>query len=74
MVSLPVSGPTSPLIGLTNMAPFLPPPLSKLTSEVDRVVKEYRDQGVTLVDIRNRLAEYLDIIDEFGFDDDNGKV
>jgi hypothetical protein len=47
-----------------------PLPEDNFIYDLDSLVNQYQDEGSTLVHLRNRIAEYLDLIDEFGFSDD----
>jgi hypothetical protein len=62
----PVSGQIYPLIGSMP----IPLPEDRFIYDLDSLVDQYRDEGFELVHLRNRIAEYLDLIDEFGFSDD----
>lgn len=44
---------------------------NKFIYDVDNLVKDYEDNGYPLVELRNLLAEYIDIIDEYGFNGDD---
>lgn len=46
-------------------------PQDSFIYDVDSLVKDYEEQGFPLVELRNRLAEYIDIIDEYGFNGDD---
>lgn len=47
-----------------------PLPEDNFIYDLDSLVNQYQDEGSTLVHLRNRIAEYLDLLDEFGFSDD----